>query len=176
VRTFALAVVATFCICADTNAEPLVTGTATCSANLFWVEVEPQSRSVLVFKPITLPLDRNGHVTMDGAVLRLLARIGPASGALQFGQDCRRSALPGGRRDTSYLTSPFTLRRRTVLFCHGPPEERITIDVRRQRGVTRLTIDRARRRILRAVSGSTRGGLSYDVVNCSREEIQRGPG
>jgi hypothetical protein len=159
-----------------TAAEPLATQTASCGAHLFWVQVEPRSRSVLIFKPITLPRDRNGHVTMEGAVLRLLARIGPSGGSVQVGQDCRRRNMPSGRRDVSYLTSPFTLRRMTVLFCHGPPEERITVAVRDEPGLTRLSIDRGRRRIVHAISGPTRGGLSYDVVNCSREEIQRGPG
>jgi hypothetical protein len=173
-RCCALAAVAALSLSAGTAAEPLATGTATCTAHLFWVQVEPQSRSVLVFKPITIPLDRNGHVTMAGAVLRLLARIGPAGGSLEFGQDCQRRGAVVGRRDISYLTSPFTLRRSTVLFCHGPPEERITMTVRRQRGQTRLLIDRGRRRIVSASSAPNRGGLSYDVVNCSREEIQRG--
>jgi hypothetical protein len=159
-----------------TSARPLATGTASCGAHLFWVQVEPHSRSVLVFKAITLPHDRNDHVTMEGAVLRLLARIGPSGGSLQFGQDCRRAGAPSGqRRDTSYLTSPFTLRRKNVLFCHGPPEERITVTVRRERTLTRLSIDRGKRRLLRASSGFTRDSLSYDVVNCSREEIQRTP-
>jgi hypothetical protein len=159
-----------------TTARSLETRAASCDATLFWVQVEPQSRSVLVFKPITLPHDRNGHVTMDGAVLRLLARIGPSGGSLEFGQDCRRRNAPSGRRDASYLTSPFTLRRPTILFCHGPPEERITLTVRSERGLTRLSVDRGRRRILTASSGPSRGGMSYDVVNCSREEIQRGAG
>jgi hypothetical protein len=165
---------AALALTAATSARPLETGTASCDAHLFWVQVEPRSRSVLIFKPITLPHDRNDHVTMEGAVLRLLARIGPSSGSLQFGPDCRRAGAPSGRRDTSYLTSPFTLRRKNVLFCHGPPEQRITIAVRRERTLTTLTVDRGRRRVLRGTSGSTRDGLSYDVVNCSREEIQRG--
>ena len=164
-----IALVAALAVVAGAAAAPNATQAVRCDANYFWVKVDPLTRSIAVFKPLTLPLDRNGHVTMVGAVLRQLARIDPSGASLTAA--CRRVAVPRGRRDASLLTSPYPLRVGNVLFCHGPPELEITLTLERTVKVTRLVIDRGRRRLVRVVSGS---GLSFDVVNCSREEQQRG--
>jgi hypothetical protein len=143
-----------------------------CDAHLFWVKVDPLTRSIAVFQPLTLPLDSNGHVTMRGAVLQPLARIGTRGAALTAA--CRRVGVSRTRRDTTLMTSPYPLGVANVLFCHGPPELDITLTLERTATVTRLLVDRGTRRLIRVVSARRGSGLAFDVVNCSREEQQRG--
>jgi hypothetical protein len=171
-RLGAIALVAGLAVVAGAAAAPNSTQAVRCDSHLFWVKVDPLTRSISVFKPLTVPLDRNGHVTMVGAVLRPLARIDP-SGASLAGS-CRRVAVPRGRHDTALLTTPYPLKVGNVLFCHGPPELEITLTLERTAKVTRLVIDRGRRRLVRVVSAQKGSGLSFDIVNCSREEQQRG--
>jgi hypothetical protein len=154
------------------TAAPDATQAVRCDAHLFWVKVDPITRSIAVFQPLTLPHDSAGHVTMVGAVLKPLARI-DANGA-SLTAACRRVAVSRARRDTALMASPYPLYVRNVLFCHGPPELDITLTLERTAKVTRLLIDRGRRRIFRVVSARKGSGLSFDIANCSREEQQRG--
>jgi hypothetical protein len=171
-RLLALAPLAALAAVAGAAAAPNATQAVRCDSHLFWVKVDPLTRSAGVFKPLTIPLDRNGHVTMVGAVLRPLARIDPSGASLTAA--CRRVAAPRGRRNTALMTTPYPLKVGNVLFCHGPPELEITLTLERTAKLTRLVIDRGRRRLISVVSARKGSGLSFDIANCSREEQQRG--
>jgi len=171
-RFYAAALVLALAGAAGAVAAPEVTQAVRCDAHLFWVKVDPLTRSIAIYQPLTLPLDTNGHVTMRGAVLKPLARIDTRGAALTAA--CRRVGVSRTRRDTSLMTSPYPLGVANVLFCHGPPELDITLTLERTATVTRLVVDRGTRRLIRVVSARTGSGLAFDLVNCSREEQQRG--
>jgi hypothetical protein len=171
-RLATFAFLAALAVVAGAAGAPSASQAVRCDAHLFWVKVDPLTRSIAVFKPQTLPLDSNGHVTMAGAVLRQLARIDPSGASLTAA--CQRVPVSLRRRSTALMTSPYPLNVRNVLFCHGPPELAITLTLERTANVTRLLIDRGSRRLVRVVSAPGGKGLSFDIANCSREEQQRG--